>query len=32
MNSRYEANDLIKHGILIEGTQYEARKLEEDPK
>ena len=32
MKSRREANNLIKHGILIEGTQHEVRKLEEDPK
>jgi len=32
LNSRYAANDLIKNGILIDGTRHEAKKLEEDPR
>jgi len=32
LNSRYAANDLIKNGILIDGTRHEAKKLEEEPR
>jgi hypothetical protein len=32
INSKCEANELIKYGILIDGTQHEARRLKKDPK
>jgi hypothetical protein len=29
---RHEANNIINHGMLIDGSRHDARKLEEDPK